>query len=350
MKKKILVTATLCTALLTGVLYGFASTSGTEANPLISQVFLDGEYKENVLNSGLTKANEELEDTFSDATSGLDGGDTGQFSYKTVNSGDSATLSFGGSILITSGSATIAVTEGEVININDGSVVSDGNLKTNNRYFATEDAAASVKFTSLSEIMVEGDVAVSSTAGAVNTFTDVRPTDWFYADVMSAVEMGLINGMDETTFNPEGDVNYAQALKLAACVHQYYEDGKVTLQNGDPWYKSYADYALEAGIVKVLPTNYDANVSRDQYTAMMFYALPLEEFKAINTVPEDSIPDLKSGDDWYEEIYSLYRAGIITGSDEAHTFNPYSDVKRSEVSTIIARMFDESVRKSFDLG
>ncbi len=348
MKKKFLITATLCTALLAGVLFGFAS--GSETNPLITKTFLDGEYKENVLNTAYTEAENEVDDTLNDGLIGLSGGDTGQFSYATLNTGDTVNLSFGESLVISSGGGMITITAGEVVNVSDGTVVKDGTLLKNNRYLATEDAVASIKMTSLSEVMTNGDVEISTSGTTVNFFNDVRPTDWFYADVMSAVEMGLINGMDATTFNPEGYVSYAQAIKLSACIHQYYHTGSVSLTNGDPWYKSYADYLLTNGVISTLPEDYDASAPRDYYIALMYYSLPSSEFSAINNIPDDSIPDFKAGADWYDEIYALYRAGIVMGSDEEHNFKPDLPVKRNEVATLIARMFDDSVRKSFNLG
>ena len=69
-------------------------------------------------------------------------------------------------------------------------------------------------------------------------FTDVKTSDWFYNDVKSAVEMGLINGKSPTTYAPNDNLTYAEAFKLAACMNQLYTEGVVTLTSGNPWYKS----------------------------------------------------------------------------------------------------------------
>lgn len=51
-------------------------------------------------------------------------------------------------------------------------------------------------------------------------FTDVSASDWYYGDVKAAFETGLVNGMTDTTFEPESNMTYAQAVKLAACMNQ----------------------------------------------------------------------------------------------------------------------------------
>ncbi|MBR2366939.1 MAG: S-layer homology domain-containing protein, partial [Oscillospiraceae bacterium] len=45
-------------------------------------------------------------------------------------------------------------------------------------------------------------------------FTDVQPSDWFYNNVRELAADGIIKGMTETTFAPNGTLTYGQALKL----------------------------------------------------------------------------------------------------------------------------------------
>ena len=81
-------------------------------------------------------------------------------------------------------------------------------------------------------------------------FKDVLQDAWYYSDVQAAFESGLVNGMTETTFEPESNMTYAQAVKLAACMNQQYSTGAVTLANGSPdWWDSYVAYAKEKNII-----------------------------------------------------------------------------------------------------
>jgi hypothetical protein len=43
-------------------------------------------------------------------------------------------------------------------------------------------------------------------------FTDVKPTSWYYEDVDNAVRLGIINGKSETTFAPNDNLTYAEAM------------------------------------------------------------------------------------------------------------------------------------------
>ena len=83
-----------------------------------------------------------------------------------------------------------------------------------------------------------------------SNFTDVKPDSWYYEDVDNAVRLGIINGKTATTFAPDDNLTYAEAIKLAACMYQLYKDGSVYLvSGGNPWYQTYVDYAKEHGII-----------------------------------------------------------------------------------------------------
>ena len=191
---------------------------------------------------------------------------------------------------------------------------------------------------------------VLSGEGGGSPFRDIRPGDWFYADVVSAVDMGLIDGMGDGTFAPNGTITNAQVIKLAACTHQKYQEGTVTLKNGSPWYQTYVDYALDNGIISAAPADCNAVSTRSYYIAVMYRAMPEREYAVINDIADGAVPDVKEGHPDYDAIYGFYRAGIVTGNDAKGTFAPDSNVKRSEVATLVARMFDPAVRKSVTLG
>ena len=57
---------------------------------------------------------------------------------------------------------------------------------------------------------------VGTVFAAELSFTDVSTSDWFYNDVKSAVALGLINGKSATSYAPNDNLTYAEAIKLAA--------------------------------------------------------------------------------------------------------------------------------------
>ena len=180
-----------------------------------------------------------------------------------------------------------------------------------------------------------------------NPFIDVSENAWFYNDVIRAYYDGLINGKTNTTFAPDLNITYVEAIKLAACMHQKYTEGKVTLTVGNPWYKPYLDYCIENGILKE-DHGYDLNApaTRQGYMRIFAYSLPPEALEEINYVAEDAIPDVKKD----PAIYKLYRAGIVGGVDAARNCNPTANIKRSEVAAVLTRMMYKAARIEFTLG
>jgi hypothetical protein len=192
--------------------------------------------------------------------------------------------------------------------------------------------------------------AAGSDAPSASPFTDIPDDAWYRNDVESAYKNGLINGKTATTYSPDSSMTYAETIKLAACMHQLYHDGKVTLTNGEPfWYTEYLTYALMNNIIAELYDDYDAKATREDFVHIFFGALPATEYGSINVVADGAIPDVPMSGNHADEIYTFYRAGILTGSDSLGTFNPLSSIRRSEVAAILTRMFDDSARKSITL-
>ena len=186
-------------------------------------------------------------------------------------------------------------------------------------------------------------------------FDDVKRTDWFYDEVKDAWENDLIDGVTRDAFLPEKELTVAQAIKLAAALHQKDYYGYVTLENGYPnWYSTYVDYAVKMGVIDGKYQNYSLSqmntpISREEFVRIFFGAMPERSYTAWNEVADNAIPDVKLGNTYADEIYTFYRAGILTGSDAKGTFHPESSIKRSEVAAILIRMYDKTARQSVTL-
>ncbi len=195
---------------------------------------------------------------------------------------------------------------------------------------------------------VDGKCSVCGHDELINPFLDVANNAWYAEDVLSAVSTGLINGKGDGAFKPDDYLTYAEAVKLAACMNQLYTNGKVTLENGQPWYQTYVDFCKKNNIIRNDYTWSDYT-TRIGYMYIFASALPDEAYEEINTIDDNMIPDVSSDAPYAACVYKLYRAGIVTGVDAAHNCNPTANIKRSEVAVIVARMMDPTKRKSFDL-
>ncbi|MCQ2406106.1 MAG: S-layer homology domain-containing protein [Oscillospiraceae bacterium] len=275
-----------------------------------------------------------------------------------ITAGGSATLSTGGVFILLSGKARISSLSGAVVNVTVGAAASEGNVTQYCRYVVCEDSHLTVSFTDDSSVYLSSGALVQEGDGLRSPFTDVKRGDWFFEVVVKACNTGLINGMTATSYEPKGLLTYAQTVKLAACMHRLYFSGSVDLKNYEDssrWYLSYITYAEENGIIP-LRDDYDPNkaVSRAEFIEIFYKALPESEYKGINSIPEGSIPDVKTGDASSKEIYAFYRAGILSGytadaTHEAHAFAPESTISRAEVAAIMARMMDKEIRLAFTM-
>lgn len=186
-------------------------------------------------------------------------------------------------------------------------------------------------------------------------FKDVRLDKWYFGSVLASYQMGLIDGMTEDTFDPEGYMSCAQAVKLAACLHQRYYQGSVSFTEGEPWYQVYLDYCVTNKILSYDGTQFEPGaatfdswagngVTREFYALLFSRSLPDEALPVINNIPDNSIPDVKSNNYFGIGIYKLYRAGITEGVDDYGSFKPGLCITRGEVSATLLRMMDASYR------
>ena len=199
-----------------------------------------------------------------------------------------------------------------------------------------------------------GDATVLFPRPAVYTagrFTDVSPREWYAPSVADAYELGLMTGTTATEFDPMGNVTLAQAVTMAARIHSIYQTGAEHFTQTGIWYQVYLDYAEKNGIIPkgAYSGSLDKEATRAQFAEIFAKALPADGLISINTVEDDTIPDVKTGDSIGPAVYKLYRAGILTGSDAAGTFYPGRSITRGEAAAIVARMGDSSVRKGITL-
>ncbi len=178
-------------------------------------------------------------------------------------------------------------------------------------------------------------------------FSDVPDGAWYSADVQNAYEQGLINGKSEGKFAPDDNMTYAEAVKLAACIRQKDWTGEVTLENGDPWYQPYVDYAKQSGVI-YKDYDWNAPATRKGYMEIFAHALDFDKEEQ-NYVPMGAIPDVPITHPQAYEIYMLYRAGVVQGVDANFNCSPDSNITRAEVAAILSRMTDADKRKSFSV-
>ena len=179
-------------------------------------------------------------------------------------------------------------------------------------------------------------------------FTDVPADRWFAGSVQTICELGLMNGKSAGAFGPEDNLTLAEAIVLASRIHSIYNTGTESFTSGSPWYQPYADYAAANGIYAA-GADLTVPATRAIFAFILSKSLPESAVSAVNSIEDGAIPDLPSGkyaDDVYNAVYSLYKAGVLTGSDSAGSFRPDSTINRAEAAAIVTRLVMPSLRKT----
>ncbi|MEA4893727.1 MAG: S-layer homology domain-containing protein [Oscillospiraceae bacterium] len=185
-------------------------------------------------------------------------------------------------------------------------------------------------------------------------FSDVDENKWYgingQGSIKAACELGLMNGIGNGCFDPTGEITIAQAVTIACRLHCIYYSGQDSIeQSQGDWFAAYMSYANANGVV---PPGFlldsakakNTQATRGQFAYILFGALPSEALETTHEWPIGSIPDVSASTEYSEQIYALYRAGILSGNDSAGTFSPDSYISRSQTAAIIARMVDLSKR------
>lgn len=182
-------------------------------------------------------------------------------------------------------------------------------------------------------------------------FSDVSAAAWYADSVAIAYSYGLLQGSGER-FAPDEGLTLAETLALACRLHSQYTGGSGVLDQGEPWYQVYVDYALSNGILKYAYTDYTAAASRAEFVQILSAAVPDTALEDLNTVADGAVADVPMSAGYAGAVYRFYRAGILSGSGGNAAFQPASGITRAEAAAILARIADPDrrVRLTLDSG
>jgi hypothetical protein len=170
------------------------------------------------------------------------------------------------------------------------------------------------------------------------TFPDVTEDDWFYTPVTACVNAGIINGMDDGTFSPNSDVTRAQAAKMIvlACGVQVDESAVSPFSDtAGNWAEAYITAAQASGLMTGMGDGTfdpDGTLTRGQLAALIVKVKGL-------TATDGSLTfsDVSESDWFSSDVAKASAAGYVTGDGDG-TYRPLDNVKRSEFAKIVAAL------------
>ena len=205
--------------------------------------------------------------------------------------------------------------------------------------------------------------AAGSTSGQltgtqlVNSFWDVKPTDWYYTQVQAMVQRGLFAGKGPIdngvgTFAPNDTMTKAEFVTVVA--RMFYKDDEINnFDSGTGiWWDKYYNACVSKGIFSEYEMAYDSmekGMSREEMSFVAIRALRKIEGQATRTYDmtkaNSVIPDYSQVSKHLQSfVVKAYADGLLCGTDAQGTFAPKDTLTRAEASTVLYRIVESDAR------
>ena len=175
---------------------------------------------------------------------------------------------------------------------------------------------------------------------AVNTFTDVNDSDWFYRSVIWAKENGITGGTSDTTFSPNNDCTRAQVVTFLWAANGKPEPTSTinpfTDVKASDWYCKAVLWAVEKGITGgTSPTTFSPNstCTRAQIVTFLYAAQGRPAISSGSTFTD------VNNSDWFAAPVIWAGEKGVTGGIGNNQFGPNNNCTRAQVVTFLYKVY-----------
>ena len=193
-------------------------------------------------------------------------------------------------------------------------------------------------------------------------FSDLNPASAHYPSVAALYEYGLALGKTNGTYGVKDNMLVSHILIFAGRIRSLYRTGDAEAGasahavTGASAYEAYLAYLQAEGVVgNELNGTYNTAATRAQVAHVLAGILPAEALPAINEAVVTQgyamgryIPDVTEYTPYQKDILSLYKRGVLLGSDALGTFYPDRPITRAETASMLARIVDPTLRVTLD--
>ena len=106
-------------------------------------------------------------------------------------------------------------------------------------------------------VMTVGTLTITSmrVSAADMPFTDVEKGKWYYDEIKTVYEKGLMTGTSETRFEPQTSLTRAMFITILGRLAGAEGEGSDTFPDTDKdtWYSKYVAWAVDKGIIEGFP-------------------------------------------------------------------------------------------------
>lgn len=182
-------------------------------------------------------------------------------------------------------------------------------------------------------------LAAQKAADSLLKFKDVNKSHWFYESVHYVFEKGLMNGISETEFNPNGDFTRAMFVTvLYRLQKEPATNAELTFTDVKPgsYYEKAVIWAQKHGIVNgVTPTEFspDTPITREQTATIMYrYAEYARLDRKIRGKLEYS--DKRDISKYAEDAVLWASTHNLMGGNDDGNFEPKRNTTRAEAASV----------------
>ena len=197
----------------------------------------------------------------------------------------------------------------------------------------------------LALLLLVGSILPASAAGG--TFTDVPSTHWAAGAIQKCYDAGLVEGVGNGRFQPDGTLTYAQFCTLMGRAFLA-DEVAANAQQGDAWYSAYLRTMEKLNLLDYSDgSSYGRTLSQSQIDAGIpryDMALLIYNFAAVrcNDRAEDNKGSLSEAglDAHYEKaVRWCYTKGLLQGHDDGR-FHGSDTLTRAQACVLLSRLLD----------
>lgn len=159
-------------------------------------------------------------------------------------------------------------------------------------------------------------------------FSDVASSDWYYEAVEYVCAKGLMDGVAEGSFAPNGTLTRAMVWTILA------RASGVDTYGGASWYAKAQEWATAKGISD--GENPDAAIRREEFVTMLWRLAG----EPVYTADLSRVPDAGSISAWAQQAMCwAWATGLVEG-DETGAVSPAASASRAAAATLIMRYLE----------
>ena len=190
-------------------------------------------------------------------------------------------------------------------------------------------------------LLIFASMGTTAWAAEGQRFTDIDHVPWAAAAIEAMAATGVVNGVGDGCFDPDGLVTREQFAKMLVISCGFPYQGATSnyydVVTG-AWYYRYVSEANRQGIMRGIDEEHlgiGMNITRQDLCTMAYRALQLKNVSLPTYLAAGDFADEERIADYAKEaVHALRAAGIVTGMEDG-TFVPDGTASRAQAAKIM---------------